>query len=1201
MELNPGVNGKPGFTAMNPNVTGVWFTNELRGEVLLTNAVAHSGAGVALGDVDGDGWVDIYLCTLQGTNRLYRNRGNWRFEEVTLGEAGGAGQFSTGAAFADVDGDGDLDLLVNGIAAGTRLFLNDGQGHWAEAKESGLSRTASATSLALADIDGDGDLDLYCTHYIDVMHLFDPTTRFSIIKRDGRWMVLKVNDQPTTLPRWKDRFEALADGRVRELPEVDGLYRNDGRGHFTPIQFEPGVFVNEEGKAVPPYRDWGLSVMFRDLNGDGIPDLYVCNDNASRADRVWINSGKGTFRALEPLKLRHTSRASMGIDFADVDRDGHDDFVVVDMLAREHGKRMTQLFKDAPDPQERERIETRPRYGRNMLFFGRADGSYAEAAFMAGVAASDWSWCPIFLDVDLDGYEDLLVTNGFEYDVLDQDSQNELKNPQRRLSREQLRHSNQFRPHARTPNAAFHNRGDGTFAPMSREWGFDHEGVSYGMALGDLDNDGDLDVVVNNLNTTASLYRNDSTAGRVAVRLKGLAPNTQGTGARIRLTGGSITQSQEMICGGRYLSGDQAMRVFAADAAAGKPMRLQVVWRNGDWSIVTNIQPNRIYEVDQAGAVQKAVAEGNPPGPPFFAEVSSLLGHVHVENAFDDWERQPLLPRRLSRLGPGVSWYDLNADGWEDLIVAAGRGGNLAVFTNDHGRRFGRLEGLPPAPADQGAVLGWPDGKGDRKLLVAVSNYELPAEEESQISIYSPAHRAAPRHLLAGKSSLGPMAEADIEGDGDLDLFVGGRFQPGRYPEPVSSALWLNERGELRPGPPDSEPFKSLGLVSGAVFSDLDGDGQPDLALAVEWGPVRVYRNHKGHFADMTTQWGLAGRNGWWTGITTGDFDGDGRMDLAVGNWGRNSIYELYRNVGPPKGEIPNPTLRLLYGDWNGDGTVELIEAWKHEGEWLPVRSRLWLASGFPELADPFPTHQAFGKATVRQILGPRHEKATALDATALESGVFLNRGSHFDWVPLANEAQRAPVFSVNVGDFDGDGTEDLFLSQNFSGTPSDLSRDDGGRGLWLRGSGRGTFRPADADVTGIEVQGEQRGAALADFNHDGRVDLAVTQNNGTTKLYVNRRAKPGLRVVLNGHAANPDAVGAQLRVQYAGGRMGPCRTVQAGSGYWSQDGAAQVLGLEKSPVALWIRWPGGKEQTVPLRDQNLELRLNFEDHLQRR
>ncbi len=1182
LEVHPGTGGKPGFTLMQPAATGVWFTNSLLGDAYATNAVAHNGAGVAIGDVDGDGWQDIYLCNLQGPNRLYRNLGDWHFQEMDPGEAACLGQLSTGATFADVDGDGDLDLLVNGIPAGTRLFLNDGKGRWTESKDSGLSRTASATSLALADIDGDGDLDLYCTHYIDVMRLFDPTTRFSLMKREGRWMVLKVNDQPTTLPGLKDRFEALPNGKVRELPEVDGLYRNDGHGHFTPIQFEPGVFLNEEGKPIPPYRDWGLAAMFRDLNGDGSPDLYVCNDNVS-PDRIWINSGKGTFRAVDPLSFRHTSRSSMGVDFGDIDRDGHDDIIVVDMLAREHGKRMTQLVKELPDPQERELMEARPQYNRNMLFFGRSDGSYAEAALMAGVAASDWSWCPIFLDVDLDGYEDLLITNGFEFDVMDQDSHDELGDPRRRFTREQLKRSLSLRPHWRTQNVAFRNRRDGTFEPMSRQWGFDRTGVSFGMALGDLDNDGDLDVVVNNLNDVASLYRNDATAGRVAVRLKGLPPNTQGIGARIRLLGRAPTQSQEMICGGRYLSGDQAMRVFAADANSGQPMRLEVRWRNGHESMVPDVQPNRIYEVDQAASGPRPVAPADSPVAPFFADVTSLLGHVHVEDSFDDWARQPLLPRRLSKLGPGVSWYDVDGDGWEDLIVAAGRGGRLGVYTNDKGQSFRLLAGAPAASADEGAVVGWSDGNGNRKLLVALANDEVREAQESDIEVYSPTNLAAPERLPAGKASIGPMALADIDGDGDLELFVGGRFRAGRYPEPVSSVVWLNDHGHLQASRSASEPFQSVGLVSGATFSDLDGDGLPDLALALEWGPVRVYRNDHGRFEDMTSQWGFASRTGWWTSVATGDFDGDGRLDLAVGNWGRNTIYELYR---------PAP-LRVFYGDWNSDGQLELLEAWQQGGDWFPVRNRAWLAGAMPELAGRFPTHQAFGRATVQEILGAQYEKANTLDVTELESGIFLNRGSHFAWVPLPREAQLAPVLSINVGDFDGDGIEDLFLSQNFFGTASDLSRDDNGRGLWLRGTGGGTFTATDASITGVKVYGEQRGAALADFNHDGRVDLTVCQNNGSTKLYVNQRAKRGLRVALRGLAGNPDAVGAQMRVRYAGGRAGPCRSIQAGSGYWSQDGAVQVLGCAEVPLTLWVRWPGGQEQIVPLEKNVWDLRVN--------
>jgi hypothetical protein len=1185
LEVHPSAPGKAGFTLMPPAVTGLLFTNELRRDLALTNPVVHNGSGVAIGDVDGDGWADIYLCSLQGPNRLYRNLGNWRFEEMDAGEAACVGQISTGATFADVDGDGDLDLLVNGISAGTRLFLNDGKGRYTEQKDSGLSHTASATSMALADIDGDGDLDLYCTHYIDVMHLADPTIRFAMAKRGDRWEVTKVNGESTRSPKWKDRFEALPDGKVRELPEVHGLYRNDGHGHFTAIEFEPGVYLNEQGVPIPPYRDWGLSAMFRDINGDGIPDLYVCNDNAS-PDRIWINTGKGTFRAMDALSLRHTSRSSMGVDFGDLDRDGHDDIIVVDMLAREHAKRMTQLVRERPTLQEVEQMDARPQYNRNTLFFGRMDGTFTEAAFMAGVAATDWTWSPVFMDVDLDGYEDLLVTNGFEFDVMDQDSQDEIKDSKRRFTDAQLKRSMQFRPQFRTRNAAFRNRGGGLFEPAGQQWGFDHEGVSFGMAQGDLDNDGDLDLVVNNLNEGVSLYRNDATAGRIEVRLKGLPPNTQAVGARIRLVGGAMTQAQEMICGGRYLSGDQAIRVFAADPDTKTPMQLEVRWRNGSQSTIAGVLTNRIYEITQPVSTGSVSVVRAPLPESMFADVSPLIDHTHSEELFDDWTRQPMLLRRLSRLGPGVSWYDLDGDGWEDLIVTAGRGGRLAAYHNDQGRSFRKLEGPPIASGDQGAVLGWPDGQGNRSLLVATSNYEMTPEAESEIAVYSPKNLATPQRLPAGLASPGPMATADIDGDGDLDLFVGGRFRPGRYPEPVSSVIWINEHGRLTPSSSLSEPFKEIGMVSGATFADLDGDGVPDLALAMEWGPVRIFRNVHGHFEEMTAAWGFGKLTGWWTSIVAGDFDGDGRMDLVCGNWGRNTVYELHQ---------PTP-FRLFYGDWNGDGVIRMIESWRSGTNWFPVHDRTWLSRGMPELSAQFPTHQSFGKATVHDILGPAHGKSSFLEASQLSSMVFLNRGSHFEAVPLPREAQLAPVFSTNVGDMDGDGIEDLFLSQNFFGTASDISRDDGGRGLWLKGRGDGTFTAMDASVTGIQVAGEQRGAALVDFNHDGRVDLAVSQNNAPTKLYLNRGAKQGLRVELNGPPGNPEAIGAQLRVLYKGDLKGPCRTVQAGSGYWSQDAATQILGLKEPPVALWIRWPNGREQTIPIKDQEWTVHAAYKE-----
>jgi len=479
-------------------------------------------------------------------------------------------------------------------------------------------------------------------------------------------------------------------------------------------------------------------------------------------------------------------------------------------------------------------------------------------------------------------------------------------------------------------------------------------------------------------------------------------------------------------------------------------------------------------------------------------------------------------------------------------------------------------------------------------LLVATSNYEMPPGAQSEIRSYSATNLANPELIPAGPAALGPLAMADIDGDGDLDLFAGGRFAPGRFPEPVSSTIWRNDKGKLTPAPDLSEPFNKVGLVSGAAFVDLDGDDTPDLVLATEWGPVRLFRNQRGHFEDVTAAWGLTSQTGWWTSVAVGDFDGDGRMDLACGNWGRNSIYQLYQPTA----------FRLYYGDWNGVGGLQMMEAWRSGTNWFPIHDRTWLARGLPELLVRFPTHEPFARANVSELLGApstgsglaASAKTTFLEATQLASMVFLNRGKHFDSLPLPLEAQLTPVFAINVADLDGDGVEDLFLGQNFFGTACDISRDDGGRGQWLRGKGDGTFTAMDARETGVNVMGEQRGVALGDFNHDARVDLAVSQNNAPTLLYLNQNGRRGLRVVLHGPAANPDAVGAKLRLLYEGGRPGPCRTIQAGAGYWSQDAGTPVLGRPAVPATLWVRWPGGKEQTVALKNDDWQVEITFRD-----
>ena len=1148
-----------------------------------------AGGGVAVGDYDGDARPDIYLTRPTGGGRLYRNLGDFRFQDVTETAGIQSGEYwGTGACFVDADNDGRLDLYVCGYDCPNQLYINQGDATFTECAAScGVDFRGASIMAAWSDYDVDGDLDMYL-----VTNRLDPVKKFQTkaFRRNGKWVV------PAEVRETNDIL-VKPDGSPFPIDagQFDHLYRNDGPGPDGRIKF---VEVSDEAGLQGNY--FGLSATWWDVDQDGLPDLYVANDFFG-PDQLYHNNGDGTFSDVTRLALAHTPWFSMGADFGDINNDGHLDFMASDMSGTSHYKQKVAMgemnenawFLDYSEPRQ---------YMRNAIYLNSGTGRFWEIAYLTGLAESNWTWSIRFGDLDSDGREDLFVSNGMTRDWFNSDLR-----AQARQIGDWWQGSRDLwlnEPPLREQNLAFRNHGNLTFEDASQDWGLNEESVSFGATLADLDGDGYLDVVINNFEAAPSLYRNELAVGhRIAIRLRGDSSNRFGLGATVRLRSASGQQVRYLSSSRGFMAASEPVLHFGLgeDTVVDQ---LTVSWPSGKVQEFSRLPVDQRYTITEPhGLPPKRTLPQRPK--PMFRRDRKFPVAAHREQPFDDFAQQPLLPNKLSQLGPGLAWGDIDGDGDDDLYVGAAAGQAGRVFANDLGKfspiispAFDKDE----ACEDMGTLFFDSDGDGDLDLYVVSGSSQFSVKsEELRDRLYlndgEGRFELAPEDTLPDALESGSaVAAADFDRDGDLDLFVGARLIPGQYPlspramvlrnetTPTGTSRFVDVTNQIASG------LDRAGMVTGAVWSDANGDGWLDLLLTCDWGTVQFWRNDQGKLINATDAAGLSERSGWWNGIAGRDLDNDGDIDYVVTNVGQNTKY----HASPAHPQV------MYYGDFDDSGRMRLVEAEFEGDELMPIRGKSCSSRAIPLLNDRFGSFHDFALASLDDIYTSEClEDARRFEVNTLETSILLNQGDgSFEFRPLPKLAQASPAFGVVLTEIDGDGHPDIYLAQNFFGTQLETGRMDGGTSLLLTGAGDGTFSALFPHQSGLIVSGDAKGLAAADINSDHRMDLIITMNNGPVLAFINECSSPErfFSVRLKGPAANRSAIGSRVSVHLKDGSKQTAE-VHAGSGYLSQSTTEQSfgLGLENQVDRVTVRWPDGSSSEHPVSSDQASILIELD------